>query len=133
MSFFTRLFGTATPDAERKEGDAHFAAGRFYEARQAYERLAETKGATDGDKKYAEKGAIRCQDAMAEVNRYTTWPTQAVSYIVGMREVEALRDEVKRRQGDRFDLARFHGALLRQGSLPPVLMRRAVLDALAAR
>lgn len=69
-------------------------------------------------------------DATAEVNRYTTWPTQAVSYIVGMREMEALRDTVERRQGADFDPARFHNVLLGEGSLPPVLMRRAVLGAL---
>jgi uncharacterized protein (DUF885 family) len=72
-------------------------------------------------------------DATAEVNRYTTWPTQAISYIVGMREIEALRDEVQARQGASFDLARFHDVLLDQGSLPPVLMRRAVLGELERR
>ena len=66
-------------------------------------------------------------DALAEVTRYTTWPTQAVSYIVGNRAIDALRDEVMARQGARFDLARFHAALLDEGSLPPPLMRRAVL------
>ena len=72
-------------------------------------------------------------DATAEVNRYTTWPTQAVSYIVGMREMEALRDTVERREGAAFDPARFHDVLLGEGSLPPVLMRRAVLGALERR
>lgn len=66
-------------------------------------------------------------DALAEVTRYTTWPTQAVSYIVGNRAIDALRDEVIARQGDRFDLARFHAVLLDEGSLPPPLMRRAML------
>ena len=69
-------------------------------------------------------------DAVAEVTRYTTWPTQAVSYIVGMQAIEALREETRRRLGDRFDLTTFHDVLLEQGSLPPPLMRRAVLGAL---
>jgi uncharacterized protein (DUF885 family) len=69
-------------------------------------------------------------DALAEVTRYTTWPTQAVSYIIGMHAITSLRNEVRQLQGDRFDSARFHDALLTQGSLPPPLMRRAVLDAL---
>ncbi|MGH7663681.1 MAG: DUF885 domain-containing protein [Gemmatimonadaceae bacterium] len=69
-------------------------------------------------------------DAVAEVTRYTTWPTQAVSYIVGMQAVEGLRDEARRRLRDDFDLAEFHDVLLEQGSLPPPLMRRAVLGAL---
>ena len=66
-------------------------------------------------------------DATAEVNRYTTWPTQAVSYIVGMREIEALRDSVRAREGSAFVPARFHDRLLGEGSLPPALMWRAVL------
>lgn len=65
-------------------------------------------------------------DAEAELNRYTTWPTQAISYIVGMREIERLRDELRRELGARFDLKEFHRLLLEQGSLPPLLMRRAV-------
>jgi uncharacterized protein (DUF885 family) len=69
-------------------------------------------------------------DARAEVTRYTTWPTQAVSYIVGMRAIEALRDEARATLGDRWDAARFHDVLLEEGSLPPVLMRRAVLGRL---
>ena len=69
-------------------------------------------------------------DALAEVTRYTTWPTQAVSYIVGNRAIDALRDEVQALQGDRFDLRAFHAALLDEGSLPPPLMRRAVLGRL---
>ena len=69
-------------------------------------------------------------DALAEVTRYTTWPTQAISYIVGNRAIDALRDEVMARQGERFDLARFHAVLLDEGSLPPPLMRRAVLTRL---
>jgi len=82
---------------------------------------------------FVDSVGLEKQDATAEVNRYTTWPTQAVSYIVGMREVEALRDSVRARQGERFDLARFHDVLLGQGSLPPVLMRRAVLGELERR
>ncbi|HEY0995004.1 MAG TPA: DUF885 domain-containing protein [Gemmatimonadaceae bacterium] len=72
-------------------------------------------------------------DATAEVTRYTTWPTQAVSYILGMRAIEALRDEARAARGDRFDLARFHRVVLEQGSLPPALMRRAVLGALGVK
>ena len=68
-------------------------------------------------------------DAVAEVTRYTTWPTQAVSYIVGMHAIESLRDDIRARDGASFDLAGFHDALLRQGSLPPPLMRRAALAA----
>jgi uncharacterized protein (DUF885 family) len=79
---------------------------------------------------FVDSVALERSDAVAEVTRYTTWPTQAVSYIVGMQSIEALRDEVRARQGAKFDLTRFHDVLLEQGSLPPPLMRRAVFAAL---
>ncbi|HEX5829628.1 MAG TPA: DUF885 domain-containing protein [Gemmatimonadaceae bacterium] len=65
-------------------------------------------------------------DAEAEVSRYTTWATQAPSYILGMLALEALRDDVRRREGAAFDPARFHDRLLGEGSLPPVLMNSAM-------
>ena len=79
---------------------------------------------------FVDSVALEKSDATAEVTRYTTWPTQAVSYIVGMAAIEQLRDEVRTRMGAQFDLARFHDVLLEQGSLPPPLMRRAVFAAL---
>ena len=79
---------------------------------------------------FVDSVALERSDAVAEVTRYTTWPTQAVSYIVGMQSIEALRDEVREKMGSRFDLTRFHDVLLEQGSLPPPLMRRAVFNAL---
>ena len=79
---------------------------------------------------FVDSVGLERQDAIAEVTRYTTWPTQAISYIIGMHEIERLRDEVKAAQGARFSERRFHDVLLEQGSLPPPLMRRAVLGAL---
>lgn len=69
-------------------------------------------------------------DAVAEVTRYTTWPTQAVSYLIGMREIDRLRADAQKQLGASFNERRFHDTVLRQGSLPPPLMRRAVLPAL---
>ncbi len=81
----------------------------------------------DAVKFFIDTVGLERADALAEVTRYTTWPTQAVSYIVGNRAIDSLRAEVAALQGPAFDLARFHAALLDEGSLPPPLMRRAVL------
>lgn len=64
--------------------------------------------------------------AEAEVNRFTTWPTQATSYIVGWLEIERMESELKRELGSRFDEKQFIEHLLDQGALPPALLRRAV-------
>jgi uncharacterized protein (DUF885 family) len=87
----------------------------------------------EGVRFFTDSIGLEHSDALAEVTRYTTWPTQAVSYIVGMRAIESLRDEVRQLQGFDFDLVRFHDILLTQGSLPPPLMRRATLDLLTPK
>jgi hypothetical protein len=66
--------------------------------------------------------------AEAEVNRYTTWPTQAPSYIIGWLEIERRKAELQAELGERFDDKRFHETLLEQGSLPLALLRRAMRD-----
>lgn len=67
--------------------------------------------------------------AEAEVNRFTTWPTQAPSYIVGWLEIERLERDVRQSLGGRFSEKDFVEKVLEAGPLPPALMRRAVLYA----
>jgi uncharacterized protein (DUF885 family) len=63
-----------------------------------------------------------------EVDRYIVYPAQAVTYLIGKREMIRLRGEAERRLGSRFALPAFHAAVLDSGSLPlPVVedkMRR---------
>lgn len=66
--------------------------------------------------------------AEAEVNRYTTWPTQAPSYIIGWLEIERLKAELAAELGERFQEKQFHETLLEQGSLPLALLRRAMFE-----
>jgi len=69
--------------------------------------------------------------AEAEVDRYIAWPGQALSYKVGEQQILALREEAKAGLGERFDIRRFHNAVIDHGSLPlPVLQQviRAWLD-----
>jgi uncharacterized protein (DUF885 family) len=54
----------------------------------------------------------------AEVNRYITWPGQALAYKTGELKIRALRSEAEQRLGARFDLRRFHDAILTGGALP---------------
>ena len=67
--------------------------------------------------------------AEAEVNRFTTWPTQAPSYIVGWLEIERLERDVKQALGARFSEKDFVEKVLEAGPLPLALLRRAVLNA----
>lgn len=63
------------------------------------------------------------RDAEAEVRRYCAMPTYALSYAVGRREILALRDAWRAREGDDTPLAEFHSELLSYGGLPVALAR----------
>jgi uncharacterized protein (DUF885 family) len=67
--------------------------------------------------------------AEAEVNRFTTWPTQAPSYIIGWLEIERLEAELKQELGEQFSEKQFVERVLEAGPLPLALLRRAVRDA----
>jgi uncharacterized protein (DUF885 family) len=54
-------------------------------------------------------------------------PGQATSYYYGYHELLALRPQVERAMGDRFNQREFHDFILAQGLLPPELLKQAVL------
>jgi uncharacterized protein (DUF885 family) len=56
--------------------------------------------------------------ATAEVDRYIVLPGQATAYKIGQLKIKALRAMAKDKLGDKFDLRRFHNALLDNGALP---------------
>jgi uncharacterized protein (DUF885 family) len=63
-------------------------------------------------------------DATIETDRYIAWPGQALTYMIGCREIEKLRREISARDGSRFDLRGFHDAVLAHGSLPLATLSR---------
>jgi uncharacterized protein (DUF885 family) len=58
----------------------------------------------------------------SEVDRYIAWPGQALAYVTGKREIVRLRERAQRALGPRFDLRRFHHAVLRNGAIPLTLL-----------
>src|SRR6187402_2100984 len=57
-------------------------------------------------------------DIANEVDRYISWPGQALSYKLGQLKIQSLRDEAEKALGDRFDVRAFHDKLLGMGALP---------------
>ncbi|WP_414654620.1 DUF885 domain-containing protein [Intrasporangium sp.] len=65
-----------------------------------------------------------------ELDRYLGWPGQAPTYKLGERLWLQLREEVKEREGDAFDLKAFHRRALDLGSVGLDVLRAAVLGGL---
>ena len=57
-----------------------------------------------------------------EVDRYIAWPGQALAYVTGKREIVRLRERAQHELGPRFDLRRFHHAVLGNGAIPLSLL-----------
>jgi uncharacterized protein (DUF885 family) len=55
---------------------------------------------------------------IAETERYIAIPGQAVAYKIGQLKISELRARAEQELGDRFDLRRFHTAVLGDGALP---------------
>jgi uncharacterized protein (DUF885 family) len=62
-----------------------------------------------------------------EIDRYISWPGQALAYMIGRREIRRLRSVAENRLGSRFDLRAFHGAVLGNGAVPLGVLEQVVL------
>ena len=62
----------------------------------------------------------------SEVERYTVFPGQACSYMIGELKLIELLDKAKTALGDKFSLRAWHNAVLTAGTLPLDLLERQV-------
>ena len=62
--------------------------------------------------------ALSIHEITTEVDRYISWPAQALSYKLGEYTIWQLRREAEGRLGTKFDLRDFHDFILALGSVP---------------
>ena len=65
-------------------------------------------------------------DIVNEIDRYISWPGQALAYKIGQLKILELRAMAQSQLGEAFDLRRFHDRLLSQGAIPLSLLEETI-------
>jgi uncharacterized protein (DUF885 family) len=68
---------------------------------------------------------------VGEIDRYIGSPGQALGYMMGRLEIDAIRRDAEAALGDAFDIAAFHDTVLSTGSVPLGTLRRVVDESVA--
>jgi hypothetical protein len=87
-----------------------------------------TMSFTEAVRFYEDHVGMSHDAARAETTKNSMFPCTALMYWLGTQGIHDLRDEMKRREGPRFSLRRFHGELLGYGSIPVPLVARIMTE-----
>jgi uncharacterized protein (DUF885 family) len=76
----------------------------------------------------AERTALTDKAVQDQIDRYISWPGQALSYKIGELKIRELRDRVEKKQGSNFDIRVFHDAIIGNGSLPLAVLEEVIQE-----
>jgi uncharacterized protein (DUF885 family) len=115
-------------------GDPYHNFGRLtYEMWRACRLVVDTGMHTQGWSRaqamdfLANNTALSLHNVKTEIDRYISWPGQALSYKVGELTIKRLRKEAEQTLGEDFDLREFHDELLKRGSMPLSMLDKIIM------
>ena len=73
-----------------------------------------------------ENSALSTHNIRTEVDRYISWPGQALAYKMGELKILELRKKAKQALGGRFDIRAFHDRLLSAGGVPLKILEQRI-------
>ncbi|MCU8105250.1 DUF885 domain-containing protein [Shewanella sp. SM101] len=81
----------------------------------------------------ASNTALSLHNVTTEIDRYISWPGQALSYKIGELTIKRLRTKAEQELGDKFDIRAFHDAVLENGSVPMSILEQQINDFIEAK
>ncbi|MBO9490335.1 DUF885 domain-containing protein [Endozoicomonas sp. G2_1] len=74
----------------------------------------------------ASNTALSLHNVQTEIDRYISWPGQALSYKIGELTIKRLRAQAEQKLGEHFDLRDFHDQILKNGSMPLSMLEKLI-------
>jgi len=81
----------------------------------------------------ADNTALSLENVTAQIDRYITWPAQALSYKIGELKIRELRKLAESKLGKNFNIRDFHDQILSNGSLPLSLLEELTMEWIEAK
>lgn len=76
----------------------------------------------------ASNSALTLKSVEGQIDRYITWPAQALSYKIGELKIRELRQYAEKELGPKFNIRTFHDQMLVNGSLPLALLEELLVE-----
>ena len=76
----------------------------------------------------AKNTALSLHEINTEVDRYISWPGQALAYKIGEIKIRELRKKAEKVLGENFDIRDFHEVILEKGTVTLPLLEERILN-----
>jgi uncharacterized protein (DUF885 family) len=74
----------------------------------------------------AKNTALSLHEVNTEIDRYISWPGQALSYKIGEIKIRELREKAEKELGGNFDIREFHEIILEKGTVTLSLLEERI-------